>query len=90
VTLPLIYALNQATDRERKAIKRIFSRSRKDGQQVREIISFVRDKKGLEYANAKMHEIKDEALGILEGYSPDNPGYSALVGLVEYTVNRNK
>ena len=90
VTLPLIYALNQATEKERKAIKRIFSRSRKDGSQVREIISFVRDKNGLEYARQKMHEIKDEALRMLEDYASDNPGYSALKGLVEYTVNRDK
>ena len=90
VTLPLIYALKQASDKERKEIKRIFGRSRKNGKQVSRIIDFVRHKQGLEYARNRMEAIKEEALELLAPYASDNPGYTSLVNLVEFTVNRTK
>ena len=90
VTLPLIYALNQAREKDRKAIKRLFGRSRKNGRQVNEIIDFVRRHNGLELARDKMKQVKDEALRMLAPYSNDNPGYNSMVDLVEYTINRTQ
>jgi len=90
VTLPLIYALNRASSREKKDIKRIFGRSRKNGSQVNQIIEFVRRHDGLGQARGKMEQIKDEALQLLRPYAGENPGYNSLVDLVDFTVNRTK
>jgi len=90
VTLPLIYALNQASSKEKKDIKRIFSRSRKNGREVSRIIEFVRRHDGLDQARRKMEQLKDEALQMLSPYAGENEGYNSLVDLVDFTVNRTK
>ena len=69
VTLPLIYALNHAHDKEKKEIKKIFGQPRKNGREVNRIIEFVRHKHGLEYARQKMETIKAEAMQMLQAYS---------------------
>ncbi|MFP4619994.1 MAG: polyprenyl synthetase family protein [Bacteroidales bacterium] len=90
VTLPLIYALNHSEPVEKKEIKKVFSRSGKNGKEVSKIMEFVRGKQGLEYAHSKMEAFKEEALGMIETYSGKNASYDALVELVKYTVDRQK
>ena len=90
VTLPLIYALQQASSKEKKDIKRIFSRSRKNGREVSRIIDFVRRHDGLGQARKKMEQLKDEALQMLSPYASENEGYNSLVDLVDFTVNRTR
>jgi len=90
VTLPLIYALNHSDEREKKEIKKIFNRSRKNGREVSKIIEFVRKKQGLEYARNRMELLKDEAISMLDDYSGKNEAYEALVELVKFTVDRKK
>lgn len=90
VTLPLIYALNHSKDKEKKEIKKIFGRSRKNGREVNKIIEFVRDKQGLEYARSKMQDIKQEAIEMMQDYSGKNSSYKALIELVNFTVDRTK
>ena len=89
MTLPLIYALNHSDRDEKKEIKKIFSRSGKNGKEVNKIIEFVRRKQGLEYARSTMENLKNEAIQMLDAYSGEN-AYDALVELVKYTVERNK
>ena len=89
VTLPLIYALNHSDQKEKKDIKKIFSRSKKNGGQVNKIIEFVRSKEGLEYARNKMETLKEEAIQMLEPYSDNRPPYEALVALANFTVERS-
>jgi octaprenyl-diphosphate synthase len=90
VTLPLIYALNKASDKEKKDLKRIFNRSKKNGREVSRIIEFVRRHDGLNMARQTMERVKDEALQMLGPYAINNEGYNSLVDLVEFTVQRNK
>jgi octaprenyl-diphosphate synthase len=90
VTLPLIYALNHSDQQEKKEIKKIFNRSKKNGGQVSKIIEFVRKKQGLEYARSKMETLKDEAIRMLDDYLGKNEPYGALVELVRFTVDREK
>ena len=90
VTLPLIYALNHSDESEKKEIKKIFNRSRKNGRQVSNIIEFVRKKQGLEYARSKMETLKNEAINMLNDYSGKNEAHEALVELVKFTVDREK
>lgn len=90
VTLPLIYALGEAGDREKKQVKRLFGRSRKNGQDVNEIIEFVRRHNGLEKAHARMEQFKDRALQMITPYAGENEGYHSLVDLVDFTVHRTR
>lgn len=89
MTLPLIYALRQ-TDRKsrRRHIQTIKSYS-EDAERVKELLLFVGESGGLEYARDKMHAYRQEAYSILEDL-PENEASRALRELIEFSVDRAK
>ncbi len=89
MTLPLIYALNNATQKEKRWLINSIKNHNRDKTRVKEVIQFVKDKGGLEYAESKMHAYQDEALQLLETY-PDSPYKAALQLMVNYVVDRKK
>lgn len=89
MTLPLIYALNNAGRSEKRKVVNIVKNHNEDPKKVQEVINFVIEKNGVSYAAKKMHEYKDEALKILHDF-PDTAARKSLEGLVMYTVNREK
>lgn len=89
ITLPLIYALNQVNKvRQRKIISKI-SKSKKKQQYVDDVIAFVKQNGGLEYARKKMNEYKNEVLEIINSY-PDSEIKDALLKFIDYTITRKK
>jgi octaprenyl-diphosphate synthase len=88
-TLPLIYALNQADSAQRKAMIRKIKNGSRSQKVVIEVVQFVRDKGGIEFAKNKMNEYKSSAMEILHSF-PDSPSRDSLRDLVEYTVTRKK
>lgn len=89
MTLPLIYALNQASKDEKKWLINSVKNHNKDKKRVKEVIEFVKNKGGLDYAIAKMEEFQKEALKLLETY-PDSPYKDSLVLMVNYVIERKK
>ncbi len=89
MTLPLIYALNNATQKEKRWLINSIKNHNRDKKRVKEVIQFVKDKGGLEYAEAKMHAYQEEALQLLDTY-PDSPYKAALQLMVNYVVDRKK
>lgn len=88
-TLPLIFALNKATFMVRRKITGIVKNHNENPKKVAQVIDFVLEGGGIEYATVKMNEYKDKALAIL-GTFPDTPSRRSLEGLVLYTINRKK
>jgi octaprenyl-diphosphate synthase len=88
-TLPLIYALNQAEASRRKAMIRKIKNGNRSQHVVNEVVEFVKDLGGIEYAKAKMQEYKSTAMEILYSF-PESPSRNSLRDLVEYTVSRKK
>jgi len=89
MTLPLIHALQNADNNEKRKIIKIIRRYNSNADKVKEILQFVNDKGGLEYSRNKMLEYRDNALSILEKY-PDSESKQALISLVNYIVIRKK
>lgn len=89
MTLPLIYALNHSDNKERKWLINSVKNHNRDKKRVKEVIAFVKEKGGLEYAETKMHEFKDRALEILRPY-PESPYKEALDLMLNYVVERKK
>jgi octaprenyl-diphosphate synthase len=87
MTLPLIYALREAPSADVRRIRRIVRTKRKSRAQVDEVIAFVREAGGLDYARSRMHAYADEARGLLLSFEP-GPARDALDDLVTYTVQR--
>ncbi|SHK73820.1 polyprenyl synthetase family protein [Maribacter aquivivus] len=89
MTLPLIYALNHCTKKEKSWTINSIKNHNKDKKRVKEVIAFVKDKGGLDYAVTKMLQYRDEALELLSTY-PDSEYKSALELMVNYVVDRKK
>ncbi|APS37502.1 octaprenyl-diphosphate synthase [Salegentibacter agarivorans] len=89
MTLPLIYALNNSTKKEKDWVINSVKNRNKDKKRVKEVIQFVKDKNGLDYAVKRMEEFQREALLILEDY-PSSPYRESLELMVNYVIERKK
>jgi octaprenyl-diphosphate synthase len=89
MTLPLIYALNVADERERRAMIKIIKKDKKSKKQVNEVIAFVKQKGGLDYAQKRMMEYKNKAEILLENI--DSKGSTSYISaLINYVIERKK
>lgn len=87
MTLPLIYVLNTCTKEERGWLIKSVKKFHNDKKRVKEIIAFVKEKGGIEYATEKMKEYQEKALELLETY-PDSPYKDSLLTMVNYVIER--
>jgi len=86
ITLPLIYSLNQVSKKEAAHIRKLIKNGSKNND-VKEVIKFVRENGGIDYAleTAKSYSNKaKEALKIL----PDSQSKIALEALVDFVIDR--
>ena len=86
-TLPLIYALQQASRNEKKQILRLINSSASDSQILKTIIGFVEEKGGLEHCRSTMSELAQKAAAIIDCFPPSEVTV-ALKEMVEYAMNR--
>jgi len=89
ITLPLIHALEQASYLKKRHILGIFKNRKKTKAEINEVINFVSDNGGMEYAELKMNQYRDKALAILDSY-PDSEVKESLKEFVYFTTSRNK
>lgn len=89
MTLPLIYVLNQASKKDRNWLINSIKNHNKDKKRVQEVITFVKENNGLNYAVSKMKEFQAEALAILETY-PQSTYRESLSLMVNYVIDRKK
>lgn len=89
MTLPLIYALNNCTDKEKAWVINAVKNHNKDKKRVKEVIEFVKEKGGLQYAEDKMMAFQKEALLLLQDF-PESTYKDALILMVNYVIERKK
>jgi octaprenyl-diphosphate synthase len=89
ITLPLIYALENAEKPERKRILSLVNNKKKTKADINEVIRFVTDNGGLEYSENKMNLYRDKAISILDSYASSDVRES-LKQFVNYTTARKK
>lgn len=89
MTLPLIYALQHSDKAVRKELMNIVKNHNEEKKYVQRAIHLVIEAGGIEYAYKRMIALKTEALDLLTDI-PDSESKRALIGLVEYTVTRDK
>jgi octaprenyl-diphosphate synthase len=89
ITLPLIHALEQSPSSKKKQILGIVKNRKKTKSEIAEVISFVSDYGGIEYAELKMNQFRDKALAILDSY-PESDVKESLKEFVHYTTSRKK
>jgi octaprenyl-diphosphate synthase len=89
MTLPLIYALNKADWIEKRKIIFIIKNQTHKSEKIKEVMAFVRNSGGVEYAKTKMRSILEEARAVLQAQFPEEQAVS-LLNLVDYTILREK
>lgn len=89
MTLPLIHVLNNCSKKEQNWLINSIKKYNKDQKRVKEVIAFVKNNGGLNYAVAKMKEFQQEALTLLNNY-PESEFKSSLILMVNYVIDRKK
>ena len=87
LTLPLIHILQKVPKHLKREIIYIVKNNNNDKEKVKFVIDHVKSYGGIEYAEAKMIEYRDNALAILNSF-PASPAREALEELVRYTTDR--
>lgn len=87
LTLPLIYALNHVSPDIKRKMIYIIKNQNRNRAKINELIAYVTEAGGINYAINKMEAYRDEALSILHQYTP-SPERTALEDLVRYTTDR--
>ena len=89
MTLPLIHTLNNCSKKEKKWVVNSIKNYNTDKVKVNELIHFVKEKGGLDYAVSKMKEYQKMALAILQKY-PDSTYKESLELMVNFVIERKK
>jgi len=87
MTLPLIYVLNTVAEKDKNWVINSIKNHNKDKKRVAEVIEFVKQNRGLLYAEQKMKEFQQKALAILDDF-PTSDYKNALILMVTYVIDR--
>ena len=87
MTLPLIYALNNSSTKEKSWLINSVKNHNKNKKRVKEVIAFVKEKNGLVYAEKVMQDYRQKALDIIKKY-PESEYKDALILMVNYVIER--
>lgn len=88
MTLPLIYSLAISNEQDRKYYLNTIKNYHNDPKRVKEIIAFVKETGGLEYAVQVMKSYQEKAQNILQEF-PDSEAKSALHLMLDYVIERD-
>ncbi len=89
MTLPLIHVLNKSSKKDKSWLINSIKKHNKDKKRVNEVILFVKNNGGLDYAVEKMKQFQQEALQILQQY-PESKYRDSLELMVNYVIDRKK
>lgn len=89
ITLPLIYALNKAAKTDKRRIINLVKNYSEDSDKITEVINFVRNSGGMDYASKQMEKYQQEAFEILNGF-PEHEARTGLEQLVRFTTERKR
>lgn len=87
MTLPLIYSINTASKSEKKWLIRSVKKYNHDKKRVNEVIEYVKNHGGLNYARQAMFDYRDKAIRILNEF-PESEAKDSLLTLLNYVVER--
>jgi octaprenyl-diphosphate synthase len=88
ITLPLIYSLAKVTRKQSKEILSIMKNKKIKKDDIKKIVSFVRENGGIEYSRGKAKEFSLKALEKLNLFD-ESPSKKSLTMLSEFVVDRN-
>jgi len=89
VTLPLLFALRTAPDAISANMLDIINKKEFTPENIKLLIDFAKNNRGIEYAEAKMQELKQQTIKMLADF-PESPTKHAIIDLIDYIIYREK
>jgi octaprenyl-diphosphate synthase len=89
VTLPLVYALERASDSERRMVETVLADRNYDAASFADIFSMVEKHDGIQRTRERAQQFTDRARQIV-GEFPDNPYQRALFTLTDLVTERDR
>ncbi|GIV27391.1 MAG: hypothetical protein KatS3mg027_1205 [Bacteroidia bacterium] len=89
ITLPVIYALQKASNADKKKMIGIFKNYNEDADKIKWMIHKVVELGGIEYAEKKMKELHNASVELLKTF-PESEARTSMELLINYTIERIK
>jgi len=89
ITLPLIHAFENAPKKDRKVMRALLKKKKKQRVDIKKLVEYVQKHDGLIYARKMMYKYAQKAETQLLTIQ-DNSGKSDLIHLIHYVINRKK
>ena len=87
MTLPLIYALSKSSWLEKRKFISIVKNESNKPKKVKEVIEYVKQSGGIQYAIETMNKFHQQAIEIVNDF-PDSQYKTSLLQLVQFTIDR--
>ena len=87
ITLPLLYALAEGDKGKRADMIELSRKESLNEEEIATLIDFAKISGGIEYAEATMRRLRDEAADILATFPPSQTT-SSLLALLDYIISR--
>lgn len=87
MTLPLIFSLKNASEKDRKYHFQTIKKYKENKKRVKELIDFVKNTGGLDYALSVMNDYQQKAKLILDEF-PENEAKKSLNLMLDYVIQR--
>lgn len=88
LTLPVIYAVLSADNGAMKDLALKVRKGEVTPEEVAQLVAFTKENGGIEYAEAKMREFKNKAIGFIEEKIQDADIKQALNAYLDYVIER--
>ncbi len=89
VTLPLLYALNNAEPEEAAAMKELIVKGDMSSEEIQSLIEFAKANGGVDYAFNVMRQMQQEGLDLINRY-PDSEAKQSFIDIFDYIIARDK
>ncbi len=89
ITLPVIYALQNASYTDKKKMINIFKNHNEDAEKIKWMINKVMELGGIQYAEQKMKTFHNNSIALLHTF-PKSEARTSMELLINYTIERIK
>lgn len=89
VTLPLLFALNNAPEEDANRMKEMIIQGDLDSDKINILIEFAKKNGGIDYAFSVMRDMQKEADSIIDSY-PDSESKRCFREIFEFIISRDK
>ncbi len=89
VTLPLLYALNNADEEDAEPMRELIRKNELTEEEIGKLIEFAKIEGGIDYAYDIMRKMQQEADAIIDAY-PDSDSKEAFKEIFEFIISRDR